>query len=38
MTEKPKPPKPVLPPIHYPESLGKRIGNKLFGWLTPWLK
>lgn len=41
-----KPPKPAtrpgyehwgeLQPVKYGDSLGKRIGNKLLGWLTVW--
>lgn len=39
MTEKPKkplPPMPKLPPVRYPDSAGKKLGNWLLGLLTPW--
>lgn len=27
-----------MKPVSVQPSLGSRIGNKLFGWLTPWMK
>jgi hypothetical protein len=25
-----------MKPVRYPDTLGKRVGNTLFGWLTAW--